>query len=171
MLAVLAAALVLCFPALVLAAAVSDATSFTIPNRISLALLAIFPVAGLAVGLPLPTLGLHLAVGLGALVIGMAMFALRWLGGGDVKLIAAGVLWLGLPATPTFLLVGALVGGGLAMALLALRSDSFRPIVALGPPWVNRLASPDQGVPYGVAIAVGALWALPASPFGAALGL
>ncbi|HKP77635.1 MAG TPA: pilus assembly protein CpaA, partial [Phenylobacterium sp.] len=61
MLAVLAAAVALCFSALILAAAVSDATSFTIPNWTSLALLAIFPVAALAVGLPLPALGLHVA--------------------------------------------------------------------------------------------------------------
>jgi prepilin peptidase CpaA len=171
MLAVLAAALVLCFAALILAAAVSDATSFTIPNWISLALLAIFPLAALAVGLPLPTIGLHLAVGVAALIVGMVMFALRWLGGGDAKLIAAAALWLGLPGTPSFLLTGALVGGGLAVALLMLRSPAFRPVVVLGPPWVSRLADPDQGVPYGVAIAAGALWALPASPFGAALGL
>ena len=171
MLAVLAAAVALCFSALILAAAVSDATSFTIPNWTSLALLAIFPVAALAVGLPLPALGLHVAVGLGALIVGMGMFALRWLGGGDAKLIAAAALWLGAPAMPTFLLGAALVGGGLAMALLTLRSDPIRPIVVLGPRWVNRLADKDQGVPYGVAIAAGALWALPASPFGAALGL
>lgn len=171
MLAVLAAALVLCFVALILAAAVSDATSFIIPNWMSLALLAIFPFAALAAGLPLPTFGLHLAIGVAAMVIGMAMFALRWLGGGDAKLIAAAALWLGLPGLPTFLLDGALVGGGLALALLTLRSDPIRPIIVLGPRWVSRLADPEQGVPYGVAIAAGALWALPASPFGAALGL
>jgi prepilin peptidase CpaA len=171
MLAVFAAALVLCFAALILAAAVSDATSFTIPNWMSLALLAIFPVAALAVGLPLPTIGLHLAVGAAALLVGMAMFALRWLGGGDAKLIAAAALWLGLSGAPTFLFTGAMVGGGLAVALLTLRSAAFRPIVVLGPSWVNRLADKEQGVPYGVAIAAGALWALPGSPFGAALGL
>jgi len=171
MFAVLAAAPVLCFCALVLSAAFSDAATFTIPNWIPLALLAIFPVAALAVSLPLPTLGLHVAVGVAALVVGMVMFALRWVGGGDAKLIAAAALWLGAPATPSFLLGGALVGGGLAMTLLLLRSDAMRPMVALGPRWVTRLAAPDQGVPYGVAIAAGALWALPASPFGAALGL
>ncbi|MBU1377711.1 MAG: prepilin peptidase [Alphaproteobacteria bacterium] len=171
MLALLAAALVLCFPALVLSAAFSDAISFTIPNWIPLALLALFPVAGLAVGVSLPALGLQLAVGLGFLVVGAGMFALGWMGGGDAKLIAAVVLWLGVPALPTFLVATAMTGGMLALSLLMLRSAHFRAAVALGPRWVNRLADSGEGIPYGVAIAVGALFAFTASPFGVALGL
>jgi len=171
MLALLAVALVLCFPALVLTAAVSDATSFTIPNWIPLALLALFPAAGLAVGVPLPTLGLHLALGFAALIAGMAMFALRWMGGGDAKLIAVVVLWLGLPALPAFALGTAMIGGGLAIMLLTLRSVHLRPMVSLGPRWVNRLADSNEGIPYGVAIAGGTLAAFAASPFAPVLGL
>jgi len=37
-----------------------------------------------------------------------------------------------------------------------------------GPAWFARLAEPGENVPYGLAIAVGALLALPASPFMAA---
>ena len=171
MLTLLVAALVICFPALVLTAAVSDATSFTIPNWISLALLALFPVAALAVGVPLPTMGLHLALGAGALVIGAGMFAMGWMGGGDAKLIAAAALWLGPAALLNFVLGTAITGGGLAVALLTLRSVQFRPMVALGPRWVNRLADSKEGIPYGVAIAAGTLVAFAASPFGVALGL
>lgn len=171
MLALLAAALVLCFLALVLSAAFSDAVTFTIPNWISLALLALFPVAGLAAGLSLPTLGLHLALGFGALIVGAGMFAMRWVGGGDAKLIAAVLLWLGLPAMPQFLIATAMTGGSLAITLLMLRSVHFRALVALGPRWVNRLADSNEGIPYGVAIAVGALFAISDSPFGAVVGL
>ncbi len=171
MLALIAAALVLCFLALVLSAAFSDAVTFTIPNWIPLALLVLFPVAGLAASLPLQTLGLHLALGFGALVVGAGMFAMRWVGGGDAKLIAAVLLWLGLPAMPQFLVATAMTGGSLAITLLMLRSVHFRPLVALGPRWVNRLADSNEGIPYGVAIAVGALFAISASPFGAVVGL
>lgn len=171
MFALLATLLVLLFPALVLTAAFRDALSFTIPNWIPLALLAVFPVAGLAAGVPLPTLGLHLAVGLGALLIGMGMFAVRWMGGGDAKLIAAVALWLGWSAIPAFVLATAMAGGGLAIVLLTLRSAPMRPMVALGPGWVNRLAEEGQGIPYGLAIAIGALAAFPSSPFAAVLGL
>jgi prepilin peptidase CpaA len=166
-----AAALAVCFPALVLTAAARDAISFTIPNWISLALLALFPVAGLAAGVPLGALGLHAGIGAAALVAGMAMFALRWIGGGDAKLMAAVALWLGWPAITTFLLVAAMAGGALALALLSLRAPALRVVVLGGPRWVSRLAQPGEGVPYGVAIAVGALVAFPASPLAAALGL
>jgi prepilin peptidase CpaA len=168
---ILATALALLLPALVLTAAMSDATTFRIPNWISLALIAAFPVAALAAGLPLSTLGLHLGVGAAALALGMAMFALRWMGGGDAKLFSAVALWMGWPAVLTFLSAAAIAGGVLAALLLALRSAAVRPMVLTGPRWVARLAEPGEAVPYGVAIAIGALFALGASPFAGVLGL
>lgn len=167
---IVATAAVLAFPGLVLAAALKDAFSFTIPNWISLALLAAFPLAALLVGMPLPMMGLNAAVGAGALVAGMVMFALRWVGGGDAKLFAAVSLWLGWPALTTFLAGTAIAGGSLAVLLVTLRSAQLRPLVLLGPSWVVRLAEPGEGVPYGVAIAAGAFAALPLTLFGASLG-
>jgi prepilin peptidase CpaA len=166
---IVTAALVLALPALALVAAFKDATSYTIPNWVSLALIGVFPVAALAVGLPLPAFGLHLALGFAALVAGMIMFSLRWIGGGDAKLFAAAALWMGVPAILNLMLGAALAGGALAMILLLVRSAALRPLVLLGPGWVVRLAEPGEGVPYGVAIAAGAIWALPATPFAAAL--
>src|SRR5690606_26546741 len=91
------------FAALVVTAAARDALSFTIPNWISGGLVLLFFPAALAGGLGWPAFGLHLGVGLAALVAGMAMFALRWMGGGDAKLLAAAALWLGWPAVMTFI--------------------------------------------------------------------
>jgi prepilin peptidase CpaA len=157
--------LLLTFPMLVVGAALRDATSYTIPNWISLALLGAFPVAALAFGLPLSTIGLNLAVGAAALVAGMVMFALGWIGGGDAKLFAASALWLGLPAAPTYLAVVGIGGGALAVSLLALRSAYVRPFMPTAPAWFARLVEPGENVPYGVAIAVGALAAYPVSAF------
>lgn len=165
----IATAPVLCLLALLATAALSDVVTFTIPNWIALALLALFPVAALAVGLPPLVIAQHFGLGVVLLAAGVALFALRWAGGGDAKLLAAAGLWLGWSAMPTFLLSAAMMGGALALALLALRSPALRPVALLGPPWVNRLADPAQGIPYGVAIAIGACMALPASPFGAVL--
>ncbi|WP_293907059.1 prepilin peptidase [Phenylobacterium sp.] len=165
------ALLALAFPVLVLIAAGQDALSFMIPNWIPLALAVVFPFAALAAGVSLPTIGLNAGVGAIALAAGVVMFALRWVGGGDAKLLAAAALWLGWPAIPTFLFAAALAGGVLAILLLTLRSAAVRPMVLLGPSWMVRLAEPGEGVPYGVAIAAGALAALPASPFAAALAL
>jgi prepilin peptidase CpaA len=162
------AALVALFPALVIVAALRDVTSYTIPNWISLGLLAAFAPAALAMGLPAGAVGLHLGVGVIGLIAGMAMFALGWIGGGDAKLFAAAALWLGWPAAGTYAAMTGLAGGALALSLLALRSGYLRPYVVTGPAWFSRLAEPGENVPYGAAIAAGALAAFPASPFMAA---
>lgn len=150
------------FPALVIFAGMRDATSFTIQNWISLAIVGAFFPAALLLGLSPAQIGISMAVGAGALVAGMGMFAAGWIGGGDAKLFAAAGLWLGWPAFATYLLVTGMAGGALAMGLLALRSMWVRPYVLNGPAWVGRLATPGENVPYGVAIAVGALAAFPA---------
>lgn len=155
--------LLLAFPTLVIVAALRDVTSYTIPNWISVALIAAFFPAALALGLDGQTIGLHAGIGAAALVAGMVMFALGWIGGGDAKLFAAAGLWLGWPASISYLMVTCIAGGGLAVALLGLRSDWVRPYVGYGPAWFGRLATPGENVPYGAAIAVGALFAFPTS--------
>lgn len=162
---VLTAAL-MAFPALVILGGVRDLVSYRIPNWVSLALLAAFiPTAllGLAAGASLSTLGLHLAVGATALVAGVVMWSLRWIGGGDAKLFAAAALWIGWPAAGVYLAVTGLAGGALAVLLLQMRAPILRRYVLAGPVWFTRLAEPGESVPYGVAIAAGALVAFPTS--------
>jgi prepilin peptidase CpaA len=152
------------FAALVIGAAVRDLASFTIPNWISIALAVAFAPAALLVGVPLPDIGVDLAVGAGMLVVGAGMFALGWIGGGDAKLMASAALWVGLKGLAPFSIYTALAGGLLALALVALRSAWLRPLAAAGPGWTQRLATPGEAAPYGVAIAVGALAAFAMHP-------
>ena len=163
--------LLLIFPVLVIGGALRDLTSYTIPNWISLAVIGAFPVVALALGVPLNLIGLNVAVGAAALVAGMGMFALGWIGGGDAKLFAAAGLWLGWPAAMSYLAVTGLAGGALAVGLLGLRSAYVRPYMPVNPAWFARLAQPGENVPYGVAIALGALMAFPASPLALAAHL
>lgn len=156
--------LLLIFPAMLVVGALRDLTSFTIPNWISAVLILGFLPAAFVCGLGPDQLGLHLLVGAVALVAGMGMFALRWIGGGDAKLFAAAALWFGWPTAISYLVMTAFAGGAFAVALLSLRSPVLRPYVLSGPAWFSRLADPEEAVPYGVAIAVGALLAFPASP-------
>lgn len=153
--------LLLIFPALAIAGALKDLTSYTIPNWISLGLIAAFFPAALVCGAPLSQVGLCLAVGLGALVVGMGMFAAGWIGGGDGKLFAVCALWLGWPAVMPFMLYTGLAGGALTFAILALRSGWAAPVLAGGPSWLRKLGTSGGDLPYGVAIAVGALAAFP----------
>lgn len=154
-------ALLLIFPALVVIAALKDATSYTIPNWISLALIAAFIPVALICGASLASIGLCLAAGVIALLAGMGMFAAGWIGGGDAKLFAATVLWLGWPAALPFMLVTGMAGGALTLGLLSLRSGWFEPVLAGGPAWLRKLGAEGGDIPYGVAIAVGALAAFP----------
>ncbi len=150
------------FPALAVWAGLKDATSYTIPNRVTIAVAAAFVPAALIAGLPLPQVGVALLAGLAALVAGMAMFAFGWIGGGDAKLFAGCALWLGVPAVVPFMLWTGIAGGLLAVGLLYLRKLP-RPAYATGPAWAARLLTPGESVPYGVAIAAGALIAYPGS--------
>lgn len=150
-------------PALVIIAGLKDLTTMRIPNWISLLLIVFFFPAALLMGLPLTTIGLHVAVGFAALIVGAGMFALRWIGGGDAKLMAAACLWLGLQGSGMFLLWTGVMGGLFCLALLFARFHS-RPYLVGAPGWVVSLMEPKGDIPYGVAIAAGALMAYPASP-------
>src|SRR5438128_1250085 len=85
-----------------LIAALRDLTSYTIPNWLSLCLAAAFLPAAFTLGLPVAVIGLCLGIGVAALLAGMVMFALGWIGGGDAKLFAASALWLGLSGALPF---------------------------------------------------------------------
>lgn len=155
------AALLSVFPALMIIAALSDATTYTIPNRVSLLLLIAFVPTALALGRPAAEIGIDAAVCAAALIVAIGMFAAGWIGGGDAKLFAAAGLWLGWQGAPTFLAATALAGGALALMLVNLRAAWLRPLFSGAPAWVVRLTEPDSAVPYGVAIAVGGLVAFP----------
>ena len=167
---VLAHFIVAAFPVGAIAAALSDATTFTIPNRLTIAIAAAFFPVALILGLPVQTIGACAAVGVLALVVGVGLFAMNWCGGGDAKLLAACALWLGLPAMLPFLFYMSLFGGALALGLILARKMMLGALVAGGPSWLGRLLAPEEALPYGVAIALGALIAFPSSPIFAALG-
>lgn len=128
-----------------------DLLTMTIPNRISLALLAGFVIAVPVAGMPLEVVGWHLAAFVLVLSCTVAMFALGWMGGGDAKLIAVASLWVGWSNLIMFLALVAVLGGVLALAILAFRAY---PVAALPVPnWAVRLHKSGGGIPYGIAIA------------------
>lgn len=160
----LATAAILCvFPAVLIAAGLKDATSMTIPNWMTVALIAAFVPAALLVGLSPLEFGIHLAVGFALLVFGAILFAFRIVGGGDAKILAASALWMGWGAGPEFLLWTCVAGGLFTLALLNVRKAAA-PYADMTGGWVAQLLKPDGDIPYGVAIAIGALAAFPSSP-------
>jgi len=139
----------LAFPALLIYAAWHDLTTMTIPNWVSILLVAAFVPAAAASGLSMPEVGLHLAAGAVALLICAALFYLNVFGGGDAKVIAAASLWMGAAGSGHFVMGTAVAGGLLALLLIVVRRMKLSSSKA----WATRLLSPTEGAPYAVAIA------------------
>ena len=69
----------------------------------------------------------------------------------------------------TFLLVTGVVGGLLAASLITARKNVLAGYAHAGPSWLERLLTPGADLPYGLAIAAGALAAFPSSALFAGL--
>jgi prepilin peptidase CpaA len=137
--------------ALLLYAAGTDVAARRIPNWVSLAIACLGLVRiALALAGESQAPGLQAVADLAVTVVvfagGAGLFALGWFGGGDVKLLAAGTLWLGAGQAGAFLLATVLAGGILAL-IFVLR-------MALGP---RAAGSARVSLPYGVAIAAGGI--------------
>ncbi len=142
---------------LFLIAAYGDLRTRRIPNALALAVAALglvrLALAGdLAAGL------MTVAAAAAVFAIGFLFFWRGWLGGGDVKLMAAAILLVGVPAMSFFLVAMSLVG--LVVTLATLAADRF----ARRPATPNSAPQGEPGsrrtVPYGVAIATGAILTL-----------
>ncbi len=163
-----AIALVL-FPAAMAFAATSDLFTMTISNKISLVLVAGFFILAVAVGMPLDEMAIHVGSALLVLAVAFAMFAFGWIGGGDAKLAAASVLWLGWAHLLEYVLYASLLGGGLTLLLLEFRKWPL-PGLLSGKVWAERLHDPRGGVPYGIALAIAALLIYPTTAWMTGLG-
>jgi prepilin peptidase CpaA len=162
MLAAIEFALFLTFPAMMALAASFDLLTMTIPNRVSLALVAAFPVAALCAGMDGAAMAAHLSAGVLMLAAGIFMFGRGWLGGGDAKLLAAAALWLGFEHLAGYLLLVALFGGLLALLVIFYRQLA-PPLWLCRQAWALRLHDSRVGIPYGIALAVAALWIYPST--------
>ena len=150
----------LLFPALMAFAAASDLFTMTISNRVSLALVAGFLILALASGMGFPEILSHIGAGATVLAVAFGCFAMGWVGGGDAKLAASAALWFGFAELMNYLLYASLFGGVLTILLLQLRQLPL-PYALTGQTWLMRLHAKESGIPYGIALAIGALAVYP----------
>lgn len=148
--------------AMMIAAAAYDVLTLTIPNWISLVLLALFPLLVFAVGMSWPEIGWHVAIGVIALAAGIAAFAAGIVGGGDAKLFAAVAFYMGPLAIAPYVLYVAIAGGVLAGFFLVLHQPKLETWTRRSPV-LTHIVSRGLALPYGVAIVAGGLLAAPAS--------
>jgi prepilin peptidase CpaA len=155
------------FTVLMALAAVLDVRTRRIPNRI----VAVIAVIGFLYSALTPPSWMGALRGLGGFATGLAcwlpFYAFSWLGAGDVKLFAAAGAWLGPMRTVEGSLISALLGAVLAL-LWMLRSRGLKNSVetlgiAATLPSVlaetSAVANKARSLPYGVAMAAGALCA------------
>lgn len=121
------------------------------------------------------------------LAIGFGLFVTKIIGGGDAKYIAVASLWMGTHEIIQFILIVALVGGGVGIVYLLLRDHVMRlsdwvwsqiqkaetRYPFLQGLWMGSGAGAEEGkreninsrlVPYGTAIATGAIIMLAFNP-------
>lgn len=158
----LAALLALCAFCCALYGAVSDIVRLKIPNWVSLAIALSFAPALVLIG---GGLLYYLLPAVVVFVITYFLFSAGALGGGDSKMMAALALWVGLKGLPLFLLLMSFSGG--ALALLAIVIGKRKLFAgAKWSRWISELHEGRRPVPYGIAIAIGGIWASLAAGLG-----
>jgi prepilin peptidase CpaA len=136
---------------LLIVAAVIDVRTFTISNKLTLAVALLAPVYWFAVPVSLwPEVPIQIAGATIVFLLLAAAFYAGMMGGGDVKLAAAIALWFPPGLTIKFLVLMSVAGGILTLGLLVWHRAK------------RREGRPE--IPYGVAIAFGGL-AILAQPY------
>ncbi len=127
--------------------AVVDVRTFTISDRINIAIALLAPVYWLSAGVPFwPDAAIRVGVAVLVFFLFAGAFYMNVMGGGDVKLAGALALWFTPLETLTLIVVMSIAGGLLTLVVLVAHR-------------VRRKAGRPE-VPYGVAIAVGGMWLL-----------
>ena len=98
-----------------------------------------------------PDIALQIAMATATFAVLSILFAIKAMGGGDVKLLTAAALWFDLSSGWKMLVAVAIVGGLVTIVMIAVRHLPW-PATAR-----TRIVSlrRDEGIPYGVAIAAG----------------
>jgi prepilin peptidase CpaA len=152
----------LCFAATTVWAGVMDLMTMKIRNDLILLLLAIYAALAPLAGFGAVEIGISTAVAFAVLICTFGLFRMGWVGGGDAKFAAVVALWVGAEHTLAYLVSTAIFGGALSLLLLQFRSMVL-PTFCDRVSWIVRLHASGSGVPYGIAIASGALYTFPST--------
>ena len=131
--------------ALVVAAS-TDIRRRQIDNRLNAVIAAGAPLFWWSCGLDFPAIGMQLLAASACLAVLWTLFALRMMGGGDVKLLTVLALWIRPAWFLKLIMVMAVLGGGISVILAGWQL------------WRRR--GDRLTVPYGVAISGAGLWVL-----------
>lgn len=145
---------------------VTDLRSRLIRNWLVASLAAAYLPVALAAGLPPALIATALGAALLVFAAGFGCFAAGWVGGGDAKLAPVCALWLGSEQALPFLALTSILGGIMALAMVAACAihRTRATVTAADAP-----AQPGPSLPYGPALAIAGLILLGDSPWVEAL--
>jgi prepilin peptidase CpaA len=112
----------------------------------------------------------HIGAGATVLAVAFGCFAMGWVGGGDAKVASTVALWFGFAHLMNYLLYASLFGGALTLLLLQFRQWPL-PYALTGQAWLLKLHDRESGIPYGIALAIGALMIYPETEWVKAINL
>lgn len=158
-----AAAVMVIFPLCMAMAACSDLLTMTIPNRLSVLLIASFVAIAPFTGLSLPDFLMHLGAGGVVFAVCFGLFAFGIMGGGDAKILTASAIWFGMNESLVAYMIWVSVFGGLLSIVILLMRSQHNLILAYGIR-VPETMLHKKKVPYGIAIGAAAFMAYPSSP-------
>jgi prepilin peptidase CpaA len=130
-----------------------------LPNGLVAAYAGLFPLYAWASGMGWAQVGWHAAFGITAFAFTILLFVLRILGGGDVKLWGAIMLWAGPQGAASALVMATLCGsllGVLGWLSRAILRRKRRPAGAA----ILRMLTAARGVPYGAGLAIAGIHTL-----------
>lgn len=146
-----------CFVSLVLVAAASDVVAYRIPNVVIVMLLVLYPI--FVIVTPGEVEWIYSLVIFAAVMgVGLGLYALKVFGAGDVKLLAAIMLWAGPALALPALFIGALVSGVIAVVMLS----SIRFLIASALSSISRRSLGDKflarSMPWGTGLGVSGIF-------------
>jgi len=157
------AAILVVFPLCMAMAACSDLLTMTIPNRLSVVLIASFVAIAPFAGLTLHDIVIHLGAGAVVFASCFALFAFNIMGGGDAKILTASAVWFGFnDSLVLYIAYVSVLGGFLSLFILMIRANYDLILVSRIPVPATMLHT--KKIPYGVAIGAAAFLAFPSSP-------
>jgi prepilin peptidase CpaA len=157
------AAIMVIFPLCLAMAACSDLLTMTIPNRLSVVLIASFALIAPFSGLSMHDILMHFGAGGAVFAACFVLFAFNNMGGGDAKILTASSIWFGFnDSLINYLAYVSILGGFLSIIILMMRTQ-HNLILAYGIPIPETMLHKKK-VPYGIAIGAAALMAYPMSP-------
>ena len=167
----------LVFVFLVLLGALSDLSSFKIPNAVSYGLVLLFLLQSIlgwfdtpympSLSFHIPQYWIDVATSFGiafvVLVVAVIFWTRGWIGGGDAKYLAATSLWMGPIGVIQYMLILSVLSIAMALVLKLSARWGFLVHAARLPGFVKRLYAKieDNQLPYGFPMGIAALIMIP----------